>query len=408
MKRTILFVDDDPLVLSALRRMLRGLCGEWEMEFVAGAAEALERMAQMPFDVIVTDMRMPGMNGAELLEEVMRRHPRTVRIILSGYADKDLILKCVNSTHQYLSKPCDSLTIKAAVQRLCAFENPGEDEKLKQWVAQMKRLPSLPSLYVQIVEELNDPSATIEHIGEIVSQDLAMSAQFLKLVNSAFFGLSHTVSSPSEAAAYLGTDTIKALVLSIHTFSQFDDLNGCGFKLDALMHHSLRTAGRAREIAKLEDAGQKIGNECFVGGMLHDIGKLLMAANYPKDYERVTRLVAEEKISHRAAEEKIFDVNHASVGGYLLGLWGLPVTVVEAIALHHAPRRTSSLVFGALAAVHAANAFEYERDADLQSNGDAELDGAYLGELGLTHRVAAWRQTGQTDETSEVCRPSCR
>jgi len=396
MKKRIIFVDDEPLVLTGLQRMLHGLREEWEMEFVASGAQALERMAQAPFDVIVTDMRMPGMNGTELLEEVMRRHPKTVRIVLSGHADKDLILKCVNSTHQYLSKPCDSQAIKATVQRACGLENAEENERIKQLVAQMGRLPSLPSLYVQIVEELNSPSATIEHIGEIISQDLAMTAQFLRLVNSAYFGLSRTVANPTEAAMYLGVDTIKSLVLSIHTFSEFNDLNSRGFKLDALMHHSLRTAGRAREIAQLEDATQKISNECFVGGMLHDVGKLLMAANYPEDYERVTRLVDDEGSSHCAAEKEIFGVNHASVGGYLLGLWGLPVTVVEAIALHHCPRQTASPAFGALTAVHAANVFEHERADAPRPNAENDLDGPYLARLGLAHRVAAWRQTGRT------------
>ena len=243
------------------------------------------------------------------------------------------------------------------------------------------------------------PSSTSR---EIVSQDMAMTAQFLKLVNSAFFGLSHSVSSPSEAAIYLGIDTIKSLVLAIHTFSQFEELKSCGFNLDALMHHSLSTAGRAGQIARLEDSTQKIVNECFVGGMLHDIGKLLMAANYPKDYERVTRLVAAEGFSHCAAEQEIFGVNHASVGSYLLRLWGLPVPVVEAIAFHHSPRQTAHPAFCALTAVHAANVFEHEDAAAFLPVAENELDDPYLAALGLTHRVSEWRQTGRHTETKEA------
>jgi putative nucleotidyltransferase with HDIG domain len=255
---------------------------------------------------------------------------------------------------------------------------------------------------VQIVEKLNDPSTTIDHIAEIVSRDMAMTAQFLKLVNSAFFGLSHAVSSPSEAAIYLGIDTIKSLVLAIHTFSQFEDLKSCGFNLDALMHHSLRTAGRAGQIARLEYATQTIINECFVGGMLHDIGKLLMAANYPKDYERVTRLATGEGLSHCAAEREVFGVNHASVGSYLLRLWGLPVPLVEAIAFHHSPHQSANPAFGALTAVHAANVFEHENDSDFLPVPENELDGPYLAALGLAHRVDEWRQTGHNAETKEA------
>jgi HD-like signal output (HDOD) protein len=221
-----------------------------------------------------------------------------------------------------------------------------------------------------------------------------MTAQFLKLVNSAYFGLSRPVTSPFEAAMYLGLDTIKLLVLAVHTFSQFDDLRSRGFRLDELMQHSLSTAGRAGQIAKLEDSTQKIVNECFIGGMLHDIGKLLMAANYSEDYQQVTRLVDDEGLSPCAAEKAVFGVNHAGVGGYLLGLWGLPVPVVEAIALHHCPHQTPSPVFGALTAVHAANVFEHEGAAGSHAAAENQLDGPYLATLGLTHRVGAWRQAG--------------
>src|SRR5438093_827737 len=115
MKTRILFIDDETLVLQGLQRMLRSMRNDWEMEFVESGAKALERIAQVGFDVVVSDMRMPGMNGAELLAEVMKRNPKTVRLILSGHADKELILKCVGSTHQYLAKPCDPEALKATI-----------------------------------------------------------------------------------------------------------------------------------------------------------------------------------------------------------------------------------------------------------------------------------------------------
>jgi len=398
MKKRILFVDDDPLVLTGLQRMLRSLRQEWEMEFVESGTRALERMAATPFDVVVTDMQMPGMNGAELLTEVMRRHPSTVRIVLSGHADKDLILKCVTSTHQYLSKPCESDALKTTIQRACGLEYNPDNERLKQLVAHMDRFPSLPALYVEIVEKLNDPNTTIEDIGGIVGKDLAMTAQILKLVNSAFFGLSQPASNPFEAALYLGIDTIESLVLSIHAFSQFDDLKSCGFNLDALMLHSMNTAARAKLIAKLEDADAKLCDACFVAGMLHDTGKLVLAANYPQEYARVTQLVREKHLPDHAVEKEIFGADHAGVGGYLLGLWGLPVPVVEAIALHHSPRQTNTPHFSALTAVHAANVLEHERTAADDGAVGHELDSNYLAALGLTHRVAAWRESSLIQE----------
>src|SRR5689334_7179510 len=121
-KKRVLFVDDEPLVLQALQRMLRPFRNEWEMSFVDNGGDALKLMAEMPFHVVVTDMRMPGMNGADLLLKVQEVYPKTVRLILSGHADKELILKCVGTAHQFLSKPCEPETLRAAVKRGCEFD----------------------------------------------------------------------------------------------------------------------------------------------------------------------------------------------------------------------------------------------------------------------------------------------
>src|SRR5258708_5867146 len=222
-KTRILFVDDEAFVLEGLQRMLRHLRAEWEMVFAESGSKALELMGQNPFDVVVSDMRMPGMNGAELLAEVMKRYPKTVRLILSGHADQALILKCVGSTHQYLSKPCEPDMLKATVLRAAGVGNSLQDQKLRQLVAQMDRLPSIPSLYMQIVEKLRDPEVMLEQIGELIGGDLGMTAKILKLANSAFFGLRREISSATEAVTYIGLETIKSLVLAINAFSQFEN-----------------------------------------------------------------------------------------------------------------------------------------------------------------------------------------
>jgi HD-like signal output (HDOD) protein len=395
-KKRIIFVDDEKLVLQGLQRMLRPLRDEWEMEFVESGATALERMAQLPFDVVVSDMRMPGMNGAELLREVMRRHPKTVRLILSGHADKDLILKCVGSTHQYLAKPCDAEALKATVLRAGSVENALRDEKLKALVAQMDNLPSIPSLYVQMVEALQRSEVTLEEVGAIIAKDMAMTAKILKLVNSAFFGLRRQVSSATEAVNYLGLDTIRSLVLSINAFSQFESLPLRRFSIEPLWTHSLNTAALAKAIGQAECDDPKLADESFIAGMLHDIGKLVLAANFTEKFNRSLSLIWDEKMDPIAAETEVFSASHADVGGYLLGLWGLPVPVVEAIALHHSPGRASQKTFSPLTAVHAANAIVHERDTSTQQNSSAQIDSDYLTALGLAEHLNGWRKAAQS------------
>jgi putative nucleotidyltransferase with HDIG domain len=362
------------------------------MEFVDSGPKALERMAQNPFDVIVSDMRMPGMNGAELLSEVMKRHPKTIRLILSGHADKELILKCVGSTHQYLAKPCDAEALKATVLRAASVENTLRDEKLQELVAKMDRLPSIPSLYVQMVEALQNPDVTLEEVGGIIAKDMGMTAKILKLVNSAFFGLRRQVSSPSEAANYLGLDTIRSLVLSVNAFSQFESLPLGKFSIEALWTHSLNTAAIAKSIAHTESGDPKLADEAFIAGMLHDIGKLVLAANFTEQFTRSLRLIWDEKRDPIAAEQEVFGASHADVGGYLLGLWGLPVPVVEAIALHHSPGKSGQKSFNPLTAVHAANAIIHEREAASEHSSAAPIDSDYLDALGLTEHLNNWRK----------------
>ena len=273
MKTRILFVDDEDLALRGLNRLLYPMRQEWEMEFLDSGEKALKRMAIAPFDVVVSDMRMPGMNGAELLNETMKRYPKTVRLILSGYADRDLILKCVGSTHQYLAKPCDADALKMTVRRAAELERSMKSDTLRKLVTRCVILPSVPALYSEMIEALQDPETNIETIGSIIAKDGAMTAKILKLVNSAFFGLGHKIADPNEAVAYLGTDTIKSLALCANAFSEFEHAQLQGFTVESLWEHCLVTARVAKMVAIHEDADRKLADEAYAAGLLHDLGQ---------------------------------------------------------------------------------------------------------------------------------------
>ena len=392
MKTRILFVDDEDLALRGLNRLLYSMREEWDMEFLDSGEKALKRMAAAPFDVIISDMRMPGMNGAELLNEVMKRHPKTVRLILSGYADRELILKCVGSTHQYLSKPCDADALKMTIRRAAELERTMKTDALRQLVTRCVELPSVPAVFSEMVEALQDPESDIETIGSIVVKDGAMTAKILKLVNSAFFGLGHKISEPNEAVAYLGTDTIKSLVLFANAFAEYERIKLNNFSVEALWAHSLVAARAAKIVATYEDAERKLADEAYVAGLLHDVGKLVFAANLPEEYQKALDLAREKKISLAAAEREIFGVDHADIGGYLLGLWGLPVPVVEAIALHHRPRKVVQKTFLPLTALHAGNALASAQKPSVSDVATSSIDMEYFSELGIKNHYEAWQR----------------
>jgi HD-like signal output (HDOD) protein len=394
-KKRILFVDDEPMVLEGLQRLLRPMRSDWDMVFTGSGVAALELMSQTAFDVVVSDMRMPGMNGAELFAEVLKRYPQTVRLILSGYADKDLVLKCVGSTHQYLAKPCRPDELKAAITRAGNLQESLKEKGLRQLISCMHHVPSMPKLYLEIVEKLEDPEVGIDVIGEIITKDPTMTAKILKVVNTSFFGLGREISNPTEAVSQLGVETIKSLVLIGQVFSQFENVDAAGLSLDALWSHCQHTARLAQAIATMEGSEQKMVDEAFVAGLLHDIGKLVLASNFPSDYAKVLKNGKAGSISFVAAEENTFGVNHAEVAGYLLGLWGLPVPVVEAIALHHNPGECTHRGFCPLTAVHAANALVNAQGVAEQVFIPEKLDESYLRLLGLESHLGAWSAIAQ-------------
>ena len=188
-KRRILFVDDEPMVLKGLQRSLRKMRAEWEMCFTSSSREALNILSTEPFDVIVSDLRMPEMDGAQLMDEVKRRHPQVVRIILSGQVEQETTFKSVQLAHQSLSKPCDANVLKHTLNKLFGLRNLLEDESIKRIVSQTETLPSLPAIYTKVINELQAAEPSVQKIGDIISTDLAMTAKILQVVNSAFFGL---------------------------------------------------------------------------------------------------------------------------------------------------------------------------------------------------------------------------
>lgn len=388
--RKILFVDDEPRVLEGLKRMLHPMRREWEMAFATSGQQALEILDARPFDVIITDMRMPGMDGHQLLEKVKQEHPEVVRIILSGYSDQELILRSVQSAHQYLAKPCEAKAIQSTVARACALRDLLKDESLITVISRIDSLPSLPSLYTEVMEALGSPDCNTQKIAAIVAKDVGMTAKILHVANSAFFGLGHHVSSPSRAVSLLGMDTIKALIMTVQIFSQFDRAPPPGFSVSGLWTHSMRTGVLAKTISKLEGQERNAVEDAFMGGVLHDVGKLVLVANLAESYRQCLTVSEESKRPLWQVEQEILGTTHAQVGAYLMGLWGLPDPIVESIAFHHSPSQCPDRDFSGLTAVHAADALDHGLSRQNDMECAAWLDHEYVQALRLDARISAW------------------
>ncbi len=361
------------------------------MEFVTSGPAALEALAGQPFDVLVTDMRMPGMDGAELLRLVSEQHPSVVRIVLSGHADESQVVASVGLIHQFLAKPCEADTLRAVLERTVALQELLPAGKLRPLVSQTQALPALPQVYAELLTVLRDPRSDARAVGRLIARDLGMTAKVLQLVNSAFFALRRQVTSAEQAVAILGLETTRALVLSAHVFAEFDTSRVPGFDLNALSAHGLQAACFARAICRAEGLLGPPAENAFLAAMLHDLGKLILASSRPQEYGSIWAAVTAGEGSLLAAERESFGDSHAEVAAYLLGLWGLPTEVVEAVAFHHAPANSQVLRFEPLVAVHVANALANELGGTTGHLGDATLDSVWLERLGLLTRLEAWR-----------------
>lgn len=390
MKKRILFVDDEPMVLDGLRRMLRGMRNEWDMEFAPGGTEALKILEQSSFNVVVSDMRMPGIDGCELFNRVKDLQPQVVRIILSGHSDKEMILRSVRQAHQYIAKPCDAETLKATIARACTLSGLLQNRMLVDLISGMDSLPSMPTLYAEVIREIDSPYGSINRVGEIIAKDVGMSAKILQLVNSAFFGLPKQISNPVRAVTLIGLETVKSLVLSVKVFSEFEKKDFPGFSVEALWKHSMRTGLYAKKIASEQKLGPNAVDEAFMAGLLHDAGKLILLDRLPLKYRQILKMVDSTGCFSWEAEQQVLGTTHAPLAAYLIGIWGLPEHLVHAIAFHHCPSEAHDTAFNILTAVHAANYIEHEQNDESGTRLDG-LDLGYLEKLGCADRVDLWQ-----------------
>jgi HD-like signal output (HDOD) protein len=388
-KKRVLFVDDEPDVLSGIKRMLRSMRTQFDMEFATGGEEALELMSETSCDIVVSDMRMPGMDGAELLTKIKQMHPNTIRLMLTGHADDEAILRTVGVVHQFMAKPCESEALKLLLTTVSALHDRLSDSRLKSIISSTDSLPSLPENYARLQQVIADPDSALSDIGAIIEEDLGMSAKILQLVNSAFFGLYRHIDSPSHAVSLLGLDTVKSLVLGVQVFSELRTESRV-LSMDEMFSHSMAVGAIANKIAQTVDADKMVADDCLIAGILHGVGQLLLLANIPEEYEQVLGAVGPENSLYEV-EREMLHADHGAVGAYLIGLWGLPGQVVEAICFHHRLQEYPQDGFSPALAVHIANVLHFELKPDMCIGACPALDEQAVSKAGLDSKVDEFR-----------------
>lgn len=360
----VLFVDDEPLVVRSLRRALATRSLAWKPFFAESGEEALELTNEGNIDVIVSDMHMPGMDGATLLRRIQERHPEVVRVILSGQTDPKLVFRAVPVAHQFLTKPFDTSLLISSVERALGLRRIIAAPTLRAVIGADNRLPAAPKVYTALTSVLAREDASMPQLVELIERDPEIAARVAQLGASEYFRVPRAVNGLSGIVSYLGIEIVKTLVLAVESVEVLGVPPIEGFSTDVFQTHSMAVAHIGRRMFERGDRAE----EAFLAGALHDVGQLVLASRAPALLSKAIAVSLETGVSRETAERSVIGVTHAEAGAYLLGTWGLPLDIVDAVLAHHEAPANPSATLDLRSAIFIANALSRDPDADVASS----------------------------------------
>jgi len=380
----VLFIGADPLWFEQIKRDVSCLQPDW-LCLHAPHVVAMESLDWRSASALVVDAQALG--AREWLEQARKERPELNCLIRCDFLDKPVTGLWKGLGYPMLPNHTDASILAASLLRNARLQEWRADPAIQRILPSIRKLPATPRLYLQVTEELQSASGSLDVIAHLIRQDPVMSAKMLQLVNSAFFASAHEVSDTLDAAMILGTERIKALILLAGIFSQYKEAQGICPSVEALLAHSVQVGVCARAITLSETKNAKTAESAFTAGVLHDVGKMIMAGNLPEWYKEIPKLRASKDLTDFSAELEIFGANHANIGACLLASWGLPLPILEAVAWHHEPQRSSEKDFCLLAAVHAANAFAHQAEGAVN-----EIDQGFFARIGMADGCEHWRK----------------
>jgi HD-like signal output (HDOD) protein len=382
----ILLITGDSQEMAELKRGFRNCSFDWEISFQSSLPSPDAKTE--PCDVVVLS-EGPEISAVKALTQLSQQFPNAVRILMvkpGSQMSQDKV--CL--AHQYLAKPCEPNFLNEAIDRAKFLRDLLANAKFRNLVSQVKALPTMPSIYVEVMRELRTEDPSVIKLSYLISQDPGMCAKLIQMVNSPFFGLQGNVTNPADAIFHLGMNAVKQLVLSIGILTSFENKPGV-IAFDRLWSHSWATGALARKLAQREMLPDPVIENAFLSGLLHDVGKLVLATGLRTEYTKVQQHRWRTQVQLSQAELELLGATHAEIGAYLLGLWGLPTKLIEAVATHHRPVADKKKKFSLVTALHVADCLEQETRSDPQVC-CSKLDMAYLAELGLVDRIEDWRK----------------
>jgi HD-like signal output (HDOD) protein len=398
--RVLIFVDD-PARLEQESADLAALCPDWHVSKANTISDALALLREQPCQVVACLPRQPQATGAQFLNEAAKISPSTLRILGGDLAQREAISQHIAAAFHFVSGNIDADGLCAEITRVMTLDRWLSSQEMRRLVSQVRTFPTVPERYFEVLKELRSENPSCERVGAIIAQDMAMSTKILQTLNSPIYGLARQITDPSEAVLILGFEMVKSLVLCIQVFSQFSPQRLSIASIDKVWQHSTRVAHAARKIALFEHAERSVANEAFAAGLLHDLGKLVLMAEFPDKCRAAVERARAGAVSVADVEKEVFGATHGELSAYLLVHWGMPISLGEAVAYHHFPFRSETSEFGPVCAVHAANALIHESEP---SDGQIHnpVDERYLAQIGMLGHAQLWREELVAKNTDKI------
>lgn len=385
----ILYLEEKQELVVELIRALHER-NSWEVTHAKSGDEARALARKQPVDVALLSASMPETDPVALAEELTQLHPKLTTFILAPDDGGGDALTHASGRFQWLPKPRDPAPLIAAVERMAVLVSWLTNNTTLELVSGLHSLPTIPSNYQGVIRTIHSPDSSFDEIGDAIARDMGITSRVLQVANSAYYGYSKKITSPMEAALLLGVETLKSLVRYTHVLNNFPQTPASNAIFDKVWRHSSGVAAVARKIALHHTQDEALAEEAFTAGLLHDIGKLVLASIKPEEYKDVMRQSAEAKSPIHFLERVRLGTTHAETGAYLLSLWGIPFGILEAVAWHHHPGECRDKKFSPLTAVHVANVAEHRRTSGEGLRAVPPLDERYLAEIGVTQHVEQW------------------
>jgi HD-like signal output (HDOD) protein len=392
MSTLVYVVDDQPEVLETVLLVLQSIDPAWRVEGFTSATAALAAVKTQPPDLVLSDHRMPEMPGGKLLEEVRVAAPNAVRIIMSGYVDLNA-LSAVISAHQYIAKPFAMLQVKDLIQHTFAARTRMERQGLQQMVTALRSLPSLPHIHYALLKALGNEHRSVDAVAQLVAQDAGLSGKLLQVANSPLFGRGSLVSSPFDAVLCLGTEMIKAVVLSQELFRHYGEIQCPEIDLPRLWNHCWQVAHLVQGICLERELPQAKADEAFLAGLLHEAGKLILIDNFPQQFHEACQAALQARAPLTPFLLRTFAATPAQLAAYLLELWGLPSAVIQAVASQEHPEDDPSGEFSLVTALYIADQVA-TRNSPPDSFAIPDWNAKCLQALGCEPELAVWQRFG--------------